>query len=425
MGDFERQPAHDLDAERRVLACMLAGRLGVELAAETLVAEDFYRPGHQSVFMAVISLYAAGEHVDAVTAWDWLRRYSAGELGGVNPPYLAELQGMPVVPMQAPAFARIVWDCAVRRKIEEVGTRLAQMAVSYAESAGDLIGDAHAQLTALAQGARRNDGGSVSAAAFTADKSVRTTPCIPGLLDHQDRVVVVAEEGVGKSMLAMQAGFALACGVHPFTFTGIQPGRVLIIDLENPIGLLQRRVDRFRQIAERHDGWDEENLSIWSRPGGVNFAHADDAFRVAELVRRCEPDLVVAGPVYKMIPQGVERSEHLHGLVTEFFDGVRERYGSAIWLETHAPIVRDKENRRDLRPRGSGIWSQWPEFGIALARRGRGRKDLDVGRFRGDREEGRLWPEKLERSPTPSPPGWPWIAVYEPGTFLEPLPGGA
>ena len=42
-------------------------------------------------------------------------------------------------------------------------------------------------------------------------------------LEEQERVMIVAAEGVGKTMLARQVAICCAAGVHPFTYSAMPP----------------------------------------------------------------------------------------------------------------------------------------------------------------------------------------------------------
>ena len=63
---------------------------------------------------------------------------------------------------------------------------------------------------------------------------------IPGLLERGERVIVVAAEGVGKTMLARQIALCSSSGVHPFTFQPMKPVVTLTVDLENPERIIRR-----------------------------------------------------------------------------------------------------------------------------------------------------------------------------------------
>lgn len=412
-------PASDLEAERWVLAAMMAAPGAIEDAAAVLDPDDFYRPGHGDLFLAMIGMYGAGEPVTPVTLRAWMEtRDMTGSLRQHWPGYLLDLFGLPAVPSQVTYHADLVWDCAVRRKVTEAGTRLQQLAARRDADPADLISEALGHLEALSEGSVRGDQ-ALTTEQFLALPAAFTKPVIPGMLWQQERAVLVSIEGIGKTMLAHQAAYALAAGTHPFYEERIPAGKVLIIDLENPLGLLQPRLSGLRDVARGYPGWREGNVALYARPGGVDLTRPAVAFKVADLIRRQRPLLVVAGPVYKMFEEG-ERDGWKHAAICRFFDRMRERYGVSVWLETHVPISQ-AGGKRDMRPLGSGIWSRWPEYGVSLHTTSRKDKSLDVGRFRGDRGAG-LWPDKLRRRDRLTDgPGWPWIATYPEGTFTGKL----
>lgn len=408
----DKLPPCDIDAEKYTLGSMMLSEQAIAVATEVISERDFFRPAHQVLFAAMVNMFAAGEPVTPVTLRAWLARDAAR----FDPLYLAELFGLPTVAAEAGAHAAIVWEHAVRRQVEALGLRLAQRAGYLPSSPADLLADAQRLLNSMMTGTTPADAGALSAEAFLALTGRATEPVIPGLLDHQDRVIVVGGEGTGKTTLAFQVGFALAAGQHPFFAQDIKPGKVLIVDLENPVEILKRRVAKLRAVAEGFPGWDERNVAIWARPGGTDLTNPAEAFRLAEVIRREQPDLLVLGPLYKTLPaNGGEVHENVHAAVCRFFDTVRARYDCAVWLETHAPM-QAVNGERAMRPLGSGIYSRWPEFGIALARTA---KHIELKRFRGDREEDRAWPLKLTRNTTG---GWPWAAQYPPGTFTAGSP---
>src|SRR5436309_3875128 len=72
-------PPQNLDAEESVLGAMMLSPLAIGAVTEStnLSPADFYRASHGHVFKAVLSLYAKGEPVDAITVVDELDRTSA------------------------------------------------------------------------------------------------------------------------------------------------------------------------------------------------------------------------------------------------------------------------------------------------------------------------------------------------------------
>ena len=74
---------------------------------------------------------------------------------------------------------------------------------------------------------------------------------IPNILERKERVIVVAAEGVGKTMLARQIAILSSFGIHPFSFQPMPPVRTLFIDLENPDRII-RRMSRHTYMRAKH-----------------------------------------------------------------------------------------------------------------------------------------------------------------------------
>jgi len=119
-----REPPHNLEAEEAVLGAVLAaGRLLVEVAA-VLEEVDFYRPAHRAIWRAVIRLSDRGQPTDPVTVLGEL--HNRGELADVGGgPFLHTLvEAVPTV-AHAGHYARLVADMARRRRVIDLGIRLA------------------------------------------------------------------------------------------------------------------------------------------------------------------------------------------------------------------------------------------------------------------------------------------------------------
>lgn len=415
--DFARPSPADLDAERWCLSALMSGKRALAEVCELLEPGDFYRPAHQMIYRACVSLFAQGIEADAVTVRAYLEE--SGEISRCGGPvYVAELYGLPSVSAAAGRYAAIIRDRAARRKVIEIGTRLLHRGYELDHDLAELVSWAQGEVgraVMTAGDARRLGTDLQSLDGFAANEAVRQAAVIPGLLDHMDRVVLVGLEGDGKSVVAAQMAMCAAAGVHPFTYAPVPPVRALICDFENPPHLLQTRMRRLRDIAERQPGWSSARMSLFVHPDYMDLTQPSNQFRLTEVIRSAKPDFIAAGPIYKMMIDRGQGAEQLHSQVTAYWDRVRAETGAAVWLETHPPKAPGGQARR-LEPYGWGGYMRWPEFGLTLERC---KGEWRLGRFKGDREEGRTWPEKLSRSTAPLP-CWPWEATYPAGTFTDP-----
>ena len=220
---------------------------------------------------------------------------------------------------------------------------------------------------------------------------------IPGLLERSERVILVAAEGVGKTMLARQVSILSSCGLHPFSFQPIKPVRTLFVDLENPERII-KRISRkiFNEALKLSPLTDEPQAHLFMKPAGLNLLNAGDRALLEKRLEETKPELLCIGPLYKsFVDPGGRTSEAVAIEIAKYFDHIRTPYKCALWIEHHAPLGSTMATR-DLRPFGSAVWSRWPEFGIALHPAIGAPFTYDVKHFRGARDE-RPWPSVIAR----------------------------
>ena len=221
---------------------------------------------------------------------------------------------------------------------------------------------------------------------------------IPGLLERGERVIVVAAEGVGKTMLARQVALCAAAGIHPFTYGQMKPAVTLTVDLENPERIIRRASSTILAQAMRRGHVSRVYGEVLTKPSGMDLLKPEDRLILEEAIERVKPDILVMGPLYKaFVDPGGRTSEAIAVEVAKYLDTLRTVYGCALWLEHHAPLGTTL-NTRELRPFGSAVWSRWPEFGISLQPDPTANEPYvyDVRHFRGARDQ-RQWPLKIKR----------------------------
>lgn len=82
---FERVPPQDLDAEQSVLGGMLLSKDAIADVVEVIKGHDFYKPAHETIFQAILDVYAKGEPADPITiAAELTKRGEINKVGGAS-----------------------------------------------------------------------------------------------------------------------------------------------------------------------------------------------------------------------------------------------------------------------------------------------------------------------------------------------------
>ncbi len=402
-------PLYDLDAERALLGVAMIYASAAEAMLGQLVASDFGSPDDQATFAAIGDLRSAGAGIDAGTVHDQLKRNGAawGTAAGDLVAWTADAPSSG----SAPRYAEMVARLALRRRLAAEGTELATAARDLAQDPGDVLDHHRARLGDIDSPVMARSPGDVDVAEFIAQPVESAAVVIPGDLAEDDRMVIVAPEGVGKSELQRQFATTVSHGIHPFTFQQIEPAPSLLVDLENPHELVRARLRYLSGLATANAKGGRAPCTLWHRPGGVDLRKRADRLAFEDVLRRRRPRLVCLGPVYKSYQRrGSESDEQVATEVQQVLDDLRTRFRFALVLEHHAPQASN--GYRDLRPFGSSLWLRWPEYGLSLKPDpDRPRQVLLVGRWRGDRSIAH-WPDELHRGPV-----WPWEGRWAKGSF--------
>jgi len=302
-------------------------------------------------------------------------------------------------PVEPPPTVVEQVDERPKTKAEEAVDKIRVLLTRENMSANAIINRANLLISAAGADSPANPGRLVEWQSFVNEVSDDSYDwVIPNLLEKRERVIVVAAEGVGKTMLARQIAILTSLGVQPFTFQRMQPIRTLTVDLENPERII-RRSSRDIFGAAMSYGYAKKSLaSLVIKPDGLNLLSATDRLLLESYIEDAKPELLVMGPLYKsFIDPGNRTSEAVAIEVVKYLDTIRTVYGCALWLEHHAPLG-ESQTSRNLRPFGSAVWSRWPEFGLSLQQdpTSVGEYVYDVKHFRGERDE-RHWPLKMKR----------------------------
>ncbi|MEU1301064.1 replicative DNA helicase [Streptomyces shenzhenensis] len=147
---FERVPPQDLDAEQSVLGGMLLSKDAIADVVEVLKGHDFYKPAHETIYQAILDIYAKGEPADPITiAAELTKRGEINKVGGAS--YLHTLVQTVPTAANAEYYAEIVHERAVLRRLVEAGTRITQMGYAADGDVDEIVNQAQAEIYAVTE----------------------------------------------------------------------------------------------------------------------------------------------------------------------------------------------------------------------------------------------------------------------------------
>jgi len=219
---------HDDVAEQSVLGGMLLSKDAIADVVESLRASDFYKPAHETIYEAILSLYGHGSPADAITVADELKK--RGELTRVGgAAYIHTLIASVPTAANAQYYAEIVKEHAIMRRLIEAGTKIAQLGYANETEVDTLVDQAQAEIYAVTDGNAKEDYVSFSEALEETINEIDANSNRPdgvygvptdfiefdeltGGLHGGQMIVIAARPGVGKSTLALD--IARSASIH-------------------------------------------------------------------------------------------------------------------------------------------------------------------------------------------------------------------
>jgi replicative DNA helicase len=286
--DFEPQPLHDQDAEQSVLGGMLLSTDAIDEVLSVLKAEQFAAPKHETIFRAILDVYANGDPVDPITvSAEMTKRGEINKVGGA--PYLHAL--VQTVPSAANAeyYAGIVHEKAVLRGLAKAGHRISALAYAQEGELADICNEAQAAVYTATEVSHGDE------------EDVPLGDVMEGMLDELD-----ANQNRKDEITGVPTGLRDLDGLT----NGLQPGQFIVIAARPAMGKSTLAVDFARCCSIKHNrtsqifslemGRNELAMRINSAEARVALHHMRNGTMTEEdwtrLARRM-PD-IQAAPLY-------------------------------------------------------------------------------------------------------------------------------
>ncbi|GAA4657893.1 replicative DNA helicase [Streptomyces chumphonensis] len=394
---FERVPPQDLAAEQSVLGGMLLSKEAIADVVEVLQGQDFYRPAHETIYQAVLDLYAKGEPADPITvAAELTRRGELTKVGGNG--YLHSLVQTVPTAANAEYYAEIVHERAVLRRLVEAGTRITQMGYAADGDVDEIVNSAQAEIYAVTEQRTSEDylplneimEGALDEIEAIGSRSGQMTGVPTGFTDldsltnglHPGQMVVIAARpAMGKSTLALD--FARACSIRnnlPSVIFSLEMGRneiaMRLLSAEARVALHHMRSgsmtdDDWNKIARQMPQVTDAPLYIDDSP---NLTMMEIRAKCRRLKQRNDLQLIVIDYLQLMQSGGSRRPESRQQEVSEMSRNLK-----LLAKELEVPVIalsqlnRGPEQRTDKKPmvsdlRESGSIEQDADMVILLHR---------------------------------------------------------
>ena len=119
-------PPQNLDAEMSLLGAVLIEEEVIADVSDKLKADDFYDKRHETIYGAMVRLFEHHRPVDLLTLSDELKKKDELEMVGGSA-YLTELTNYVPTAAHASAYADIVVQKAVRRRLIKASSDIAEL----------------------------------------------------------------------------------------------------------------------------------------------------------------------------------------------------------------------------------------------------------------------------------------------------------
>ena len=154
--DAAKIPPQNIDAEMSLLgAILIDGEIIADLT-DKVSTGDFYDKRHDTIYDAMLRLYERHKPVDLLTLSDELRRKDELEMVGGSS-YLSELTNYVPTAAHAGAYADLVAQKAVRRRLIKASTEISELGYNEETSVEELLNHAEAELFSVSDQSLKQD----------------------------------------------------------------------------------------------------------------------------------------------------------------------------------------------------------------------------------------------------------------------------
>lgn len=373
----ERIPPHSDDAERSVLGSVMLRKEALFDVLELLAPEDFYSEVHREIFAAIRDLNKSSSPVDVLTVSEELKKRKTLEMVGGRA-YLAGLASMVPSTANASAYAKIIRENAILRKLIDVSSDIVDKSYRQKTDAAQVLDYAEQGIFDIARMNQKKDftplkdilwenmdeidrlagldGSLTGLTTGFVDLDARTSG-----LQKSDLIILAARPSMGKTAFVLNIAQNAALKAS---------AKVLIFSLEMSKEQLGQRllsIDSCVELSKLKSGdlsrgdWEDLNIAIDRLSKAEIYIDDTPGISVMEMKNKCRRlkaekglDLVIVDYLQLMSLEG--RSEGRQQEVSTL-----SRMLKQLAREMECPVIvlsqlsRAVEQRMDHRPQLSDL----------------------------------------------------------------------
>jgi replicative DNA helicase len=240
-------PPQNLDAEKSLLGAVLIDEETLADISEHVTAKDFYEKRHSIIFGSMMSLYEKHRPVDLLTLSDELKRQKQLDIIGGSA-YLTELTDYVPTAAHAEAYAELVSQKAIRRRLIKASGDIAELGYDESSPTDEILEKAEVELFSVSDQSLKQDLVSIESIlneSFDrieelhrnkgALRGVRTGyPDLDNMtagLQRSDLIILAARPAMGKTTLATNLVFNVATiAKQPVLFFSLEMSKEQLVD---------------------------------------------------------------------------------------------------------------------------------------------------------------------------------------------------
>lgn len=240
-------PPQDVDAEKSLLGAVLINDDVLADATEYLTPGDFYDQRHNTIYDAMLRLYEKHKPIDLLTLTDELKRKKELETIGGSA-YLTELTNYVPTAAHADAYAEMVSQKAVRRRLIKASGDISELGYDEATTTQELLEKAEAELFSVSDQSLKQDVVSLESILTESFDRIeelhknkgqlrgirtgyRDLDNMTAGLQRSDLIILAARPAMGKTTLVTNLAYNVATiAKQPVLFFSLEMSKEQLVD---------------------------------------------------------------------------------------------------------------------------------------------------------------------------------------------------